>query len=154
MVTQSCLELVNVALAGSEDQNVTRAALMGGMDDQLGTGSGHRCGHVGDAVVGVIGIAASAGMIGIGFGDGARQLVIVGVSGAGAGRKARHLTHQCGCGAERFVHHLHREGAAGHLDHWYFLVQCVREMILELHRIDGCGGDDELQVATLGEQGR
>lgn len=41
MMPQCGLELVDVALAGGEDQNIAGTALVGGVNHQLGAGSSH-----------------------------------------------------------------------------------------------------------------
>ena len=154
MMPQCGLELVDVALAGGEDQNIAGTALVGGVDHQFGAGAGHGRGHIGDAVVGIGGTGPAAGPVGIGFRDGAGQLVVIGVTGASAHRESRHFAHQRGRGAKRLVDHLHGEGAAGNLDYRHLLMQGVLEMLLELDRIDGRGGNDELQIAALRQQCR
>ncbi len=46
MAAQRVLELVDVALAGGEHEDVAGAALMAGMDDELRARPGDRRGHV------------------------------------------------------------------------------------------------------------
>lgn len=46
MAAQRVLEIVDVALAGSEHENVARTTVVRGMDHQFGAGARHRGGHV------------------------------------------------------------------------------------------------------------
>ena len=75
-------------------------------------------------------------------------------AGHRAGFEPGHGPHQRGRGAQWLVDDLHRVGASGHLDHRHRRVQRVFEMLLELDRVDGGGGDNELQVTAAGEQRR
>ena len=148
MVPQGGLELVDVALAGGEDQDVAGAGRMAGMDDQLGAGAGHGGGHIDR------GFALAAPALPFGGGRCSRQLSIRLFAGHRAGFEPGHGPHQRGRGAQWLVDDLHRVGASGHLDHRHRRVQRVFEMLLELDRVDGGGGDNELQVTAAGEQRR
>ena len=145
MAAQRVLEIVDVALAGSEHENVARTTVVRGMDHQFGAGARHRGGHVHVRVARIAAIPA------IGHG---RQRLVVGVSRHRARFETRHGTHQRRRGAQRLIHDLHRIRASRHLDYRHLRVQRVFEMLLELHRIDRRGRDDQLQIAPFRQQCR
>ena len=59
---------------------------------------------------------------------------------------ALHLLHQ------RAVADLHGVGAAGDLDDGGWVAVCVCEVLGEGFRINGCGGDNHLQIRALRQQ--
>ncbi len=140
MTPQGVLELMDVAFAGREHQNVARAAVVAGMDDQFGAGARHRGRHVDGRIMRVLGVRRG------------RQRRVIGVTRHRAGLEAGHGPHQRGRGAQRLVHDLHGIGASGNLDDRHLRMQRMLEMLLELHRIDRRRGDDQLQVVSLRQQ--
>ena len=145
MAAQRVLEIVDVALAGSEHENVARTTVVRGMDHQFGAGARHRGGHVHVRVARIAAVPAIRR---------GRQRLVIRVAGHRARFETRHGTHQRRRGAQRLIHDLHRIRASRHFDDRHLRVQRVFEMLLELHRIDCRGRDDELQVAPLGQQRR
>ena len=153
VVAQRVLELVDVALAGGEHEDVARPALVARMDDQLGAGARHRRRHV---HIRVAAVAAAPGTVAaaVALGSGGRrgQLRVGLLAGHRAGLEAGHGAHQRGRGAERLVEDLHRIGAPRHLDDRHLRAERMLEVLLELHRVDRRRRDHELEVAAAGEQ--
>ena len=123
--SQSGLVLADIAFSGGEDQDVPGAVHVGGVDDQLGAGPGHRLGHVRLLPVRAL-------LLGVEPGDMPHQ---------GRGRSGR------------LVEGLDRIGAAGDLQHGHLGVQGPGEVVAELDRINGGRGDDQLQIGPFGQQG-
>ena len=59
MMMQGVFEIMDIALAGREDEDVPRPVLMAGTDDQFGAGARHGGRHIGLVVVTVAIVAAA-----------------------------------------------------------------------------------------------
>ena len=140
MMTQRILKIMNVALAGSEHENIARSTVMTRMNHQFGTGACHSRRHINIRLARILRIG------------GGRQCFIVSIARHRASFKTRHGTHQRGSGTQRLIHDLHGVGAPRNLDNRYFRMQSMFEMLLELHRINRRRRDHQFQITTFRQQ--
>ena len=137
MMAQRILKIMNVALARSEHENITRATVMTRMNHQLGTGTRHSRRHVNVRLAGILRVGSG------------RQRLIVGIARHRARFKTGYGTHQRRSSAQRLIHDLHGVGSPRNLDNRHFRMQSMFEMLLKLHRIDRRRRNHQFQVTAF-----
>ena len=140
MMAQRILKIMNVALSGSEYENIARATVMTRMNYQFGTGACHRRRHINIRFARILRIG------------GGRQCFIVGIARHRARFKTGYGTHQCRSSAQRLIHDLHGVGSPRNLDNRHFRMQSMFEVLLELYRINRRRRDHQFQVTAFRQQ--